>query len=162
MSNHILINLNIISKIKPNDKIYFNSESLIELNTNSIFQGLIRLLLNNSRAKNINLLNNFYNSVFTHINEIINSKYLNLYVNNCDMLMKICNIEHEQFNIICNELIEIKHFISISINGLNNMKETYSDDILTISKLDIIISSIKTNINKIKNKLDSVKVVKMD
>lgn len=48
---HILINLSIIAKIKPNDKIYINSENYIQLETDSIIQGIIRFLYNNSRAR---------------------------------------------------------------------------------------------------------------
>lgn len=159
---HILINLNIISKIKPNDKIFMNGENFIQIENDSIVQGILRFLYNNSRCKNISNLNNFYNSVFTNIHDLINSKYLTLYTNNNDMLVNICDAENEQFHHVCTELKEIKHYISLSINGLENLKQTYASDILTVSKIDIIISSIESNIGKISNKINSLKLYKKD
>lgn len=159
---HILINLSIIAKIKPNDKIYINSENYIQLETDSIIQGIIRFLYNNSRAKNISNLSNFYNSVFGHVTDLINSKYLNLYSTNNELLINICDTENEQFTNVYNELNEIKHYISSSINGLDNLKQTYVSDILTVAKIDIIISNIETNVNKIANKLVNLKTHKKE
>ena len=39
-----------------------------------------------------------------------------------------------------------------AVKGLENLKITYKDDILTVSKLDLIIEKINTRIEKI-NKL---------
>ena len=53
---NILINLSIISKIKPNDKVFINSEHFISIEYDSIFQGIVRFFYNNSRIKTVNHL----------------------------------------------------------------------------------------------------------
>ena len=59
MLQNILINLNILSKIKPYDKIYISKDNLITIEYNSIFQGFFRFIYNNGREKNITNLNNY-------------------------------------------------------------------------------------------------------
>ena len=101
---HILINLNIISKIKPNDKIYMNSDNYMSIEQDSAFQGIFRFIFNNSRTKNLNNLNYFYTSVYNCIDDTINSKYLLLCNDNHN-----CDIENENFVNIYNNLIELKN-----------------------------------------------------
>lgn len=154
---NILINLNIISKIKPNDKIFINDENYISIESNSIFQGLMRFIYKNSRSRNINNLNNFYDCVFTHINSLVNSKYLNIIPNRLDIVNKDNN---EHFISVFSELNEISMYITASIIGLNNLRQTYASDTLTISKLDIIINAVHTHNKKIKSKLEYLDLIK--
>ena len=180
MTQNILINLSIISKIKPNDKVFINNEHYISIEYDSIFQGLFRFFYNNSRIKTINHLNDFYNNVFTYVNELINSKYLNKqsnikkYIkqtklhdkNECcninDHLEYYSELETEHFNKIFNELFEMQNYLKLSINGLNNLKQTYINDNLTISKIDIIVNSIESNIDKIGRKISSLEKNNID
>lgn len=154
---NILINLNIISKIKPNDKIFINDENYISIESNSIFQGLMRFIYKNSRSRNINNLNNFYECVFTHINSLVNSKYLNIIPNRLDIVNKDNN---EHFISVFSELNEISIYITASIIGLNNLRQTYAADTLTVSKLDIIINAVHTHNKKIKSKLEYLDLIK--
>lgn len=85
-----------------------------------------------------------------------------MYSTNNELLINICDTENEQFTNVYNELNEIKHYISSSINGLDNLKQTYVSDILTVAKIDIIISNIETNVNKIANKLVNLKTHKKE
>lgn len=170
---NILINLNIISKIKPNDKIYINSENFISIETDSAFQGILRFLYNNSRNKNINNLNNFYSGTYESIDDLINSKYLNIFISKLDFrkskdnlldhsypLEHQCDLENENFIQIYNSLLEYKHYMTLSIHGLNNLKQTYSSDIVTISKIDIIIGTVELYIKKINKKIENIDNIK--
>lgn len=170
---NILINLNIISKIRPNDKIFVNTDNYISIEYDSMFQGILRFFYNNSRSKNINNLNNFYSLTFSQIDDLINSKYLNVYISKIDFrksqcknnesnfpIEHKCDLENDNFLKVYNELTEIKHYISLSISGLNNLKKTYISDVLTSSKLDIIINSVETSIKKIDKKLEYIDTVK--
>lgn len=155
---NILINLNIISKIKPNDKIFINDENYISIESNSIFQGIIRFIYKNSRSRNISNLNNFYNTVFAHINSLLISKYLNMVNNRLEIIQNGNSIE--LFLSTVADLKEISIYIKESIIGLTNLRETYVSDTLTVSKIDIIISSINGYINKITNKLECIELIK--
>ena len=152
---YILINLNIISKIKPNDKIYMNSDNYMSIEQDSAFQGIFRFIFNNSRTKNLNNLNYFYTSVYNCIDDTINSKYLLLCNDNHN-----CDIENENFVNIYNNLIELNHYLKLSLIGLENLKKTYISDVVTISKLDIIINDAETYIKKIQKKIDYINDLK--
>ena len=72
MIQTILINLNILSKIKPYDKIYINKDNLITIEYSSILQGFYRFFYNNSRVKNLTNLAIFYQSVYCTIDDLLN------------------------------------------------------------------------------------------
>lgn len=169
---NILINLNIISKIKPNDKICMSTDNYMSIEHDSMFQGIYRYICNNSRNKNINNLNSFYLSVYKYIDDILNSKYLfisdnkyskdinqltlyNLYVNNYKHYF-----ENDHFITIYNNLLELDNYLNSSIIGLENLKKTYISDVVTISKLDIIINDIELYIKKINKKLEYINTIK--
>ena len=163
---NILINLNIISKIKPNDKIYMNTDNFMSIEHDTAFQGVCRFLFNNSRNKNINNLNCFYSTVYNHIDDIINSKYLLLTNKNGQLLDHLyinehkCYLENENFINIYNNLVELNHYLKLSITGLENLKKTYISDVVTISKLDIIINDAESHIKKIHKKLENINDIK--
>jgi hypothetical protein len=129
---NILINLNIISKIRPNDKIYINTDNFISIEYDSMFQGVLRFFYNNSRNKNINNINNFYSLTFNQIDDLLNSKYLNIFISKIDFVKKPhrnnndisnfpiehrCDLENENFLKVYSELMEINHYIKLSISG---------------------------------------------
>jgi|Laugresu1bdmlbdd_1035124.scaffolds.fasta_scaffold77704_1 hypothetical protein len=163
---NILINLNIISKIKPNDKIYMNSDNFMSIEHDSAFQGIFRFIFNNSRNKNLNNLNCFYTNVYNCIDDTINSKYLFLsgkngqLIDNLHLLDHNCFVENENFINVYNNLVELNHYLKLSITGLENLKKTYISDVVTVSKLDIIINDAETYIKKIQKKLDSINDLK--
>lgn len=134
MTDNLLINLNIISKIAPNDKIYINSEGYISIENNNILQGVVRFIFNNSRSKSINNLSNFYSLVFKYVDELLQSKRYNH-----SSLMYIQNCENYNSNILSN----LNNYIEKSLIGIQNLKKTYSSDVVITSKLDIIIDNIK-------------------
>lgn len=172
---NILINLNIISKIKPNDKIYMNADNYLSIEHDTALQGLFRFIFNNSRTKNLNNLNSFYSSVYAHIEDTINSKYLLISDKNGQLLSDYsldsnlkniylldykCYLENDNFITVYNNLVEINHYLKLSITGLENLKKTYISDVVTVSKLDIIINDIESNIKKINKKLEYINDIK--
>lgn len=172
---NILINLNIISKIKPNDKIYMNTDNFMSIEHDTALQGIIRFIFNNSRTKNLNCLNSFYSSVYNYIEDTMNSKYLLISdrngqllsdqtldnnLKNIYMLDYKCYLENDNFIIIYNNLVELNHYLKLSITGLENLKKTYISDVVTVSKLDIIINDIETNMKRINKKLEYINDIK--
>jgi hypothetical protein len=173
-----LINLNIVSKIRPNDKIYVNTDNYISIEYDSMFQGFLRFIYNNSRNKNINNLNNFYSLTFNQIDDLLNSKYLNVFISKIDFrkspnkhahhtdeksnfpIEHRCDLENENFLKVYSDLMEINHYIKLSISGLENLKKTYVSDVLTTSKIDIIINNVEFHIKKINKKLEHIDSIK--
>ena len=148
MLQNILINLNILSKIKPYDKIYINKDNLITIEYNSIFQGFYRFFYNNSRDRNLTNLIIFYQSVYTFIDDLLNSKFLNI-----ENIVNYIKSDNDDFNKIFSHLNKILEYLILSIGGIQNLKKTYHSDIVTDSKLDIIINNSEMYIEKIKKKI---------
>jgi len=151
MIQNILINLNILSKIKPYDKIYINKDNLITIEYNSIFQGIMRFFYNNSREKNLTNLTTFYQSVYCILDELLNSQYLNN-----ENINTFIEEDNDEFNKVLNNLKKINNYLELSLGGINNLKKTYNSDIVTDSKLDIIINNTELYIDKINKKINSI------
>lgn len=120
----MLINLSIISKISLDNKIYMNDEGYLAIENGTIFQGLLRFIFRNGRVKTISNLNNFYNNVFSYIDNSENGNNLNT----------------------------LLVYLRKSITGLENLKETYNGDIVTTSKLDIILDNVRSYVSKLEKK----------
>lgn len=152
MIQNILINLNILSKIKPYDKIYMNKDNLITIEYNSILQGIFRFLYSNSREKNLTNLLTFYQTVYSIIDELLNSQYLNN-----SSIKNFINLDNDEFNKVFNNLQKIHDYLDLSLIGIKNLKKTYNSDIVTDSKLDIIIANSELYISKISKKINIIK-----
>lgn len=152
MIQNILINLNILSKIKPYDKIYMNKDNLITIEYNSILQGIFRFLYSNSREKNLTNLLTFYQTVYSLIDELLNSQYLNN-----SSIKNFINLDNDEFNKSFNNLQKIHDYLELSLIGIKNLKKTYNSDIVTDSKLDIIITNSELYISKISKKINIIK-----
>lgn len=152
MLQNILINLNILSKIKPYDKIYINKDNLITIEYNTIFQGFFRFIYNNGREKNINNLNAFYNSVFDIVDDILNSHYL--------QFQNILDKENDDFIKVFTNLKKIYFYLDSSLEGLNNLRKTYQTDIVSDSKIEIIINNIDIYLTKMKKKIEIIELTK--
>ena len=151
MIQNILINLNILSKIKPYDKIYINKDNLITIEYSSILQGFYRFFYNNNREKNLTNLVIFYQTVYCTIDDLLNSQYLNI-----ENITNYIIEDNDDFNKVYTNLTKIKHYLFLSVDGINNLKKTYHGDIVTDSKLDIIINNCELYIEKIGIKLTNI------
>ncbi len=133
MSDPILINLNIISKISPSDKIYINGEGFIAIENSTILQGILRFLYSNSRSKSVHNLNNFYANVFR-------------YIDNCafdpraPQMVSFDKIQHMQ---------TLYLYLQKSIEGVQNLKKTYNTDVVMTSTLDVILDDIRQYLKKL-------------
>lgn len=98
--------------------------------------------------------NNFINKIsrsFIHIDDRTNTL---IFVNNTikkgfDFFMDHVGNTNSFDNILCqNILYDLKN----SINGLLNLKETYSDDMMFVCKIDSLIEDIDARLIEINNK----------
>jgi hypothetical protein len=89
--------------------------------------------------------------VYCTIDDLLNSQYLNL-----DNIINYVNDDNDEYNKVFSNLTKLKHYLSLSIDGINNLKKTYHGDIVTDSKLDIIITNCELYIEKIGKKLSVI------
>lgn len=142
ISDKLLVNLKILSKIQKNGRISRSCDGIISLENDAVYQPIRRFLTNDSRKQAIFEINSIINECIETIYNIINSKYTNKMLSQSDDYIKSC----ECLGLLINELDSAK-------NGILNLKFTYQVDLNTTSQLDIIMLKINTTIKDATQKL---------
>ena len=122
--NDVVINLRLIAKIEVGEKLTINGKYFNI--DNNYFNFFTRWLYGVDRKSNLNLINIILSKAF-------------YYSENCDNVNDICRLIKDLNN---------------SINGLNNLKQTYYSDKLVQSHIDLMIDNIRVNIENSSNKLN--------
>lgn len=126
--DNILLNLKMISLIKPQDKLYLE-DGLIKIDTPKMMQGITRWMNDYSRSKTMDDIDILINATSVFVDENFRK-----------------DSRTEEDNRDCQKiLVEV----SKSVTGIQNLKITYTDDTYIQSKLDVINDKIL----EIKNKL---------
>ena len=128
----IMLNLKMVSRIKPNDKL-FKEMSLFKIDNPTITQGIIRWMNDYSRSKTMDDLDQLVDNTSSIINSIF-KKHTRTTDDN----------RHCQ-----NILLDITK----AITGIQNLKITYNDDTFIQSRLDIIQDKFEVCKNKLSEKL---------
>jgi len=140
-----ILNLKIISKIREYDKLNTQQDSnLLEINSPKMFQGLGRWFNSESRNITMEKLNEILGKTFEITDKLIfEEKKINRNhgLNNLDL-------EENNSQIFQRFILEMTN----SLSGLENLKKTYSEDILISSQLDLLISKLNNRLEKM-NKL---------
>ena len=128
-------NINAITSLKIGDKLYFK-DNLIFID-NRKFMSIMRTLDGSGRDQTITKLERFYEIIFSKIKKFRESFELKseVFVNDYPQLKINYNID----DIMIRNLTK---YIKQSLNGIYNLKLTYSDDYEIIDKLDSIIRKI--------------------
>jgi len=143
----IIRNLKIISSIKPNDKI-IKKGSTIKIDSPYIYQGMSRYWNGDSRKESLNHIEHIIDITFNKIDLIYSNEIEHRtgglndtnYYNKGQSYFETENTQKLQ--IFSNELKN-------SINGLNNLKQTYNTDISICSRIEVVIEKINLRIKKI-------------
>ena len=131
-TDQVLTNLKIISQIKKGEKIATNS-LILEID-NRYFQFARRWWEQNSRISTIDFFNKVIDRSFEIIDRTYNEKENDTYYFN-----------EENSRILQKFSLEMTN----ACNGLNNLKETYTNDVTTTSQIDIMVEKIKARVEKI-------------
>lgn len=116
----IFINLNVISKIEPGDKLFIENETLLNIDT-SLFPSLMRWLKGSNRM-----------SILEFINEILEKSF---------ELHELW-VKEEKNQLVFRLTSDLKN----ALGGLLNLKHTYSTDKLVQSELDVMMENIRTHL----------------
>lgn len=130
-----ILNLKIISKIKPNDKLLANN-NLLEIDSPHILQSVNRWYNNESRSITIEKLNIILEGTFKITKILLENEKQN---KDDDK-----SLEENNSQIFQTLILEMRN----SLVGLENLKKTYSEDILISSQLDLLINKLNTRIDK--------------
>jgi hypothetical protein len=124
----ILINLSLISKIDNGNKLVIN-DKYINID-NSYFNFVTRWLFGSSRMNTMEFIREMLNQSFLHG-------------------IKLIQEDSESSNQL---LLRLNSELKNSINGLNNLKQTYYTDKAIQAKIDVMIENIRDQLElKLKN-----------
>lgn len=126
--NNSIHNLNIITNLNIDEKLTIYNEILL-VDTASYIQGLYRWWSSSSRIKTIKFINKMYKNSFKLKKKIEN---------------RIKKTENSKILPIIKEYSSLlKNTLEKSINGLNNLRSTYVNDINFCKKLNLIIFKLE-------------------
>jgi hypothetical protein len=123
----LLTNLKLLSHLKQHDKLTCDTKNdLIEIDSRYYLQGIRRWICGDTRAETINFIDKL----------VVSAEYLSENL----ILSKNVDDKHN-LKILTEDLISSK-------NGLNNLKITYFDDKLFVSRVENYLEKIKLRIDK--------------
>lgn len=155
--NNLFSNINVISHLKPGQKLFFiDGHFTIDNNNYGILNTFTRWWYEENRNKSLEHIINMTNESIKHAHNCINSDSGKFLEN-----LKLREWELERDREISKNNIEFLQFIILSLNklitGLNCLRETYIKDVTFCSKLDFQIQFIHTNISHFQKFLDEKK-----
>jgi hypothetical protein len=148
-----LLNLKILSRILPGNKIIKDNEGVIKFVNVNYQSSFYRTILRESRVKTVEYLNDIYNTVEEIVSYILNSKYykyaLKKELSDSFLVESYTNevLKHKE------TLMYIKEELENLPEALENLKQTYRDDVITLSKLDLVKSKFQSLLAKISKHL---------
>lgn len=151
ISDKLLINLKILSKIQKNGRIARSYDGIISLETDSVYQPLKRFLTSDSRRQAVSEINSIISECIDTCNNILESKYLNKNFAHTDEYTK----HYENLDLLATELENAK-------TGIENLKFTYQCDPNVASQLDITLLKVNTTIRDVRNKLKHFSVTELE
>lgn len=151
LNDNCITNLKILANVKIGNKICYDKTSKkFSIDEWSYSQCISRWWNEEGRKVTIKSLEEFINNVFTAIDTIYNSEIREPY----DDVKNTYYAEIASTRYVFKEhnstlLLQFINEMHNAVNGLNNLKQTYKDDIATVSSLEIIVEKINVRIKKI-------------
>lgn len=149
ITDSILVNLKIISKIAPNNKLKIaNNTTSIE--KEGLAAWLLRWFNGDSRIKTINFIKTIIADSINITTDLMNSTYIN-------NRGKKTTYEETEFTKALSTLFLIRSEMENSKTGIINLQKTYDMDIQIISQLEVVINKIDGHLGIIDRKLNEIK-----
>jgi hypothetical protein len=148
ITDNILVNLKIISKIAPNNKLkLIHNTTTIE--KEGMASWLLRWYNGDSREKTVNFIKTVVSDSINMTNDIMNSTYIN-------NKGRRTAYEETEFTKQLSTLFLIKNEMNNSKTGIINLQKTYELDIQIISQLEVVMNKIDGHLGIIERKLKDI------
>ena len=147
MINQVIYKLTIISYIKQGEKLYFDDDSNIFID-NSYIPSVSRYISNQNRIVTLKNIKDVIEDVI-YITDFVYRNELSVKKNEKEKNDR----QIKSFFKESNEKI-LKNFyikMTCALDGLNNLKLTYTNDNTIKTSIDILIGRIQTRINRLEN-----------
>lgn len=133
--DNCLLNLKIISKLEENDKL-ITSQDILKIDKPVVFQGVKRWYSQEGREATMEKLNGIYQKSFDITDSILKNEQ-----NQNDNTIDLNDSNSQVFQKF---IVEFTN----SLNGIDNLKKTYKEDIPMKSQLDMIGSKLNNRLEK--------------
>ena len=138
----IILNMKIIGSIQKKDKLSKNDDSVLVIESNDILQSLRRWYFKRGRDDSIKDIKKIINSCFDITDQTLENENTNGDINKP-------YFNEENSCLLQRFLVEMNG----AGRGLNNLKDTYSNDIKVISEIEILKEQLDLRIKKINSLL---------
>lgn len=147
MMDQILINLRVLAKIKPQDKVDV-WDSKIYVTTPTYFRSLKRIIFRQSRQASIDFIRKVISDSVEFSNALMNAKRQEF---NTQTKSKSFVTEYNDNIAWSNEcnLRDLFEELTKSKTGLGNLKVTYTEDATAVSQIEVISNSISNQVKAI-------------
>ena len=144
---NILLNLKIIGSIREKDRLSKDTNNVLEIENNDTFQPVRRWWLGRSRRETLNSIRKVIQGSFTITDRTLDQeqskqKHTPTFYNNQNSNRYF---HEDNSNLLQRFLIEMTN----SLRGLDNLKQTYNDDITIHSEINILKEQLELRIKKI-------------
>ena len=140
------INLKILGKVQPSDKIYTEGK-IITISKISSLQGLSRFMFKESRNKTVETIKSIIQYACDLSNLIQNQKMLHDISENKESTY----LENVEFENQCKILWDLTNDLDDSKKGIVNLKSNYQDDNWVVSEFELILKTVDQEISLIRN-----------
>ena len=147
MINQILYKLTIISYIKQGEKLYCDDESNIFVD-NSYIPSISRYISNQNRVVTIKNIKDIIDDVI-YITDFIYRNEISVKKNEKEKNERQIKAFFKESNEKILKSFYIK--MTCALDGLNNLKLTYTGDLTIKTSIDLLIGRIQTRINRLEN-----------
>lgn len=137
-NDEVILNLKIIAEIKKHDKLVTSSK-ILEIDRNTYLQPVRRYFGGYSRRATVNRISMVINRAFAITDKILAEETGN-------KTNKTTAYFSEKNSHI---LQSFKHNLENACRGIQNLRDTYSDDVTTRASLELLVSKMETRVNKI-------------
>ena len=147
MISNILYKLTIISYIKQGEKLYCDDDLNIFVD-NSYFPSISRYMTSQNRSITLKVVTEIINDVI-FITDFVYRNEISLKKNEKEKNDRQIRTFFKESNdkILKNFYIKL----TCALDGLNNLKLTYNNDITIKTNIDLLIKKIETRVDKLEN-----------
>jgi hypothetical protein len=142
----IILNLKVIAQTLKNKRLRMTTNGLLTIEDEGFLVPFKRRLYGDGREKLIRDVNMLMSEVHSHVKGLLASKHLH-------------GEDTEEKRMVLNQIAGLHRELKRSLTGFKNLISTYEADELTVSKLELIMEKICSQMSEIKLKIPNVEKI---
>jgi len=150
----IIKQLTILSQIGDHEKLNTSSTTILSIDQNTTISQISRTFSHDTRDRTLVVLNKLYNEANSAAKLMMNSRYMDIWKKDS----QLSDYEIDEYNDICQHLLELANALTESKKGLSKLYFTYKETADIASDLKNLMNKVDKSVEKIRNKVDEVKL----